>query len=99
MEGASLLSPDEKTKEDLLLACPEMLVACMFGQKISGHNKSLVLFEGITKFNEASDFRHVARIWNVCSDGKKYDPSQNLRIALQHSKTGIWNQWSSSGMI
>jgi hypothetical protein len=93
MDGATLLAPVEKAQEDLLLACPEMLVACMFGQKMSAHNKSLVLFEGITKFNMASDVNHVARIWNVCSDGKTYDESHNVRIALLQSlKTGDYTR-------
>jgi hypothetical protein len=79
------------------LAFPEMLVACMFGQKISGHNNSLVLFEGITKFNDVNDFRHVARIWNVCKDGTKYDASQIVRIALlQHSKPGYFRSFLGS---
>jgi hypothetical protein len=98
-EGASLLAPYEKEQEHLLMACPEMLVACMFAQQIIGNNKHLVLFEGITKFNAENSFFNVARNWDVCSDGTNYDKSKNLCIALkQYLKTGVFSQDRWSGI-
>jgi hypothetical protein len=92
-EGASLLAPDEKAQEDLLLAFPEMLVACMFGQKIAGQNNFLVLFEGITKFNDVRDYLHVARIWKQVSDASNDDKNKNVCIALlKRLKTGDYKR-------
>jgi hypothetical protein len=101
MKGAPLLATHVEEQENLLLACPEMLVASMFAsaQQIIGHNKHLVLFDGITKFGDKIDISHEANYWDVCSDRTNYDRNKNVRIALkQYFKTGISSQHLWSGI-